>query len=54
LLVARPGFEPRSRGPEPPVIDLYTTGLQILPFQQMVINLSICLRFNVEKIHAIF
>jgi hypothetical protein len=30
-MVARLGFEPKSRGPEPPVIDLYTTGLQNLP-----------------------
>ena len=27
-MVAPPGFEPGSRGPEPRMMDLYTTGLQ--------------------------
>jgi hypothetical protein len=29
-MVAPPGFEPRSGGPEPPMLDHYTTGLDIL------------------------
>jgi hypothetical protein len=29
-MVAPPGFEPRSGGPGPPMLDHYTTGLDIL------------------------
>jgi creatinine amidohydrolase len=30
-MVAPPGFEPRSGGPEPPMLDHYTTGLCVAP-----------------------
>lgn len=32
-MVAPPGFEPRSAGPEPAMLDRYTTGLRVAGYE---------------------
>ncbi len=45
-MVAPPGFEPRSGGPEPPMLDHYTTGLLI---ELASADLSVLITFSLAN-----